>query len=147
MHYAIISYNNSIHTSTNKAPIVLLLGHMTARDPFNLYYEKMFYRDYVELSDYEKVSERMKTRKDNLINRRNQDTEPTTFEVGQQIYSKILSSNRNKTTNKFEGPFEILEVNSDNTVVISKNNRRKRVHMKNLRKPMVDVPGGASQPP
>lgn len=47
MQYAIIAYNNSIHSSTGYTNLELILGHTNSRDPYDLFLNDRFYKDYV----------------------------------------------------------------------------------------------------
>ena len=48
MRIAIIGYNNSIHSVLGMTPHNITFGHTKSRDPFDLYYDRGFYNDYIE---------------------------------------------------------------------------------------------------
>ena len=48
MIYAILAYNNSIHSATKFKPIDLISGHVSSDDPFDLDLEKQLMSDYVQ---------------------------------------------------------------------------------------------------
>lgn len=46
--YAVLAYNNSIHSVTKFKPIDLINGHIAIDDPFNINTEQVLLNDYVE---------------------------------------------------------------------------------------------------
>lgn len=47
MAYAVIGYNNSIHSVTNKKPIEIINGHIENRDPFDINVEDVYLQNYI----------------------------------------------------------------------------------------------------
>lgn len=152
MDYAIIAYNNTIHTVTKYTPFELTFGHTNARDPNEIFIPQTFYSDYAEnhkqkLSGvYEKVNQNINTQKEKLVLRHNtQGDNSNEFKIGQTVF-KQNPQTRNKKHNKFVGPYEITKILDNNKVeIFSKNKKNKieTIHIKELRKPNI-VAGSSS---
>lgn len=140
--YALIAYNNSIHASTSYTPLELILGHTNSRDPFDMFLDTRFYKEYVNDHInklnliYENIKEKIHTTKEKIAGTRN-PTESHSFKTGQTVYVKKTSNIKGKTKEKFEGPYVIQKIFDDNTVEIRKNNQVQKVHLRLLRRPVV----------
>lgn len=47
MVYAILAYNNSIHSATKLKPADVVNGHITSDDPFDIKLDQILLSDYV----------------------------------------------------------------------------------------------------
>lgn len=127
MRYAIIAYNSSIHSDTKFTPYELVLGHTSNGDPSN-FITDTFYSEYAnthkeKLSHlYSKISEQSKLNKENRLQKReDQNINNHNFKVNDIVYKYDNKSNRNKSKNKFIGPFTIIELLEHNKVKIKHN--------------------------
>lgn len=142
--FAMFAYNTSIHTSTQFMPFELVFGvkpnipsSLTAAPEF-----KYTYDDYVgEL--------KMKLQKSNEIARNNiqkskeinkkyydQKNNSISFKVGDKVF--LLNENTSKGKCKklrsnYEGPYEIVEINSNCNSTIKIKNKKKLVHNNRLK--------------
>lgn len=87
MNYAIIAYNNSIHSEAGYTPRELLFGHIASRNPLKLFYPKEFYQDYVikhrkNAETVQSLAAHMSKNKEQVIEKRNQAAKEITFKVG-----------------------------------------------------------------
>lgn len=156
MNYAVIAYNNAIHSATGYTPRELLFGHTASRNPLELFYPKEFYQDYVlkHRKNAEAVQEclaaHMSKNKEQVIAKRNQAAEEITFKVGEIVYKQVAKTARNdKTKPVFKGPYKIIHLHPNNVAEIignHPNSKSIRVHYKLLRRPHL-VPGPSSQEP
>lgn len=103
--FAVISYNNSVHSVTQQTPFNILLGH-TNVIPFDLS-EKCITSEYVQnhksLADkiYEKIRHSIDKNKDKVISKENETrSEPETVQTDQDVYIKT-NQGRAKTRPKF----------------------------------------------
>jgi len=154
MRYAIIAYNNSIHSATGFTPLELTLGHTHARSPFDAFYDKEFFQNYVEthkgkLEDtYERVKTKLIANKETIHKNRNKEGEnQDTFAIGHTVYKRKTSGNRNKTTEKFIGPYKITHIYPNNTAEITRNDKKERIHLRLLRRPIVTDGASTSAQP
>ncbi|KAJ2947350.1 hypothetical protein O0L34_g17078 [Tuta absoluta] len=153
MKYAIIAYNNAIHSATNYTPHDLLFGHTATRNPLEIYYPKEFYQDYVlkHRANAEAVQEcvaaHMSANKEQVISKRNQDAEEVMLKVGETVFKQVAKTARNdKTKPVFKGPYKIIHLHPNNIAEIignHPNSKSIRVHFKLLRRPHL-VPGQSS---
>lgn len=156
MKYAIIAYNNAIHSTTGYTPRELLFGHTASRNPLELFYPKEFYQDYVlnHRKNAEAVQEciaaHVSHNKEQIIERRNQAAEAISFKVGETVYKQIAKTTRSdKTKPVFKGPYKIIHLHPNNVAEIignHPNSKSIRVHFKLLRRPHL-VPEVSSQEP
>lgn len=149
MKYAIIGYNNSIHSTTKLTPLELTFGHTKLKDPLDILYDKQMYSDYLQKHKeklalvYDKVHADISTHKNIIVEKINENTK-NPFKVGQTVYEKSYKYARNKSGPKFSGPFIITKLLPGNKALIqkmegnkSKQNVGRTVHLKNLRQPIV----------
>lgn len=48
MPYAILGYNNSIHSVTNQKPIDIINGHLNTKDPFDININEKLINNYIQ---------------------------------------------------------------------------------------------------
>lgn len=147
--YAIIAYNSSIHTITKMTPFELTFGHTNSRDPFDLI-PTTFYTEYASAhkdkldSLYKTIHDKMSQEKQNLIEKRNENIKTQhKFEINQKVFKKVEA--RNKKSNKFIGPYYIIELLSNNKAKI-KNPKKKKfeiIHLKELKPVSVITDSGS----
>lgn len=149
--YAIIAYNSTIHTTTNKTPNELIFGHTNINNPFDIDYSHRVYDEYIQTHKdrmremYDTVHDKVLKEKTKLIEKRNENRNGSNiFCIGQQVYEKIRSNNRNKLTDKYKGPFELIKINNDYTAEVKNGNKIRRIAIRNLRHPSVS--DGAPEP-
>jgi transposase InsO family protein len=140
MKYAIIAYNNTIHSVTEFTPLEILFGHARNRDPHDAFYNKLFYQEYVNNHKnmmkriYDQINARISLDKRKTYEKRLPPPERIkSFQVGNIIYEK--NEGRNKTEIRYKGPYVIKKINPDNTAEIDTGQPvYRRVHLRNLRK-------------
>lgn len=143
--YAILGYNNSIHSVTKMKPLEVITGHLEVNDPFNVKLNKDFMTDYVLQHKkklnlmYEKIHEQIKTNKQKVIERRNlTKEEPPDIDVTNPIFVK--KSQRNKTNPRYK---------KDTAVSQSKNKvytHKSKFHKQQLKRPRL-IKSNTSQVP
>ena len=144
--YAIICYNNTKNKTTGFTPYELVFGHTSGRPPETLYNEKSLVTKYIrdlrnKLDYYYKVA-RSKTvqekEKSKLRFDRNISESKYHFKVGDLVWLKE-SQISGKLRNKFNGPFEILEIYDTSAKLLNTDtNQETKVNFDRL-KPYFDA--------
>lgn len=135
LHYSIIGYNNSIHSSTNKKPVDLLLGHLELREPIDINNDVRTVNEQLEthkevMNDlYKNIAEKISTEKKKIIDKRNEKRDhPVDIEPGTIGYRK--QSERQSKTNPLYKPEHILQSNDLTVTTTAKNKYHKQCFKK-----------------
>lgn len=140
MPYAILGYNNSIHSVTKQKPIDIINGHLNTKDVFDINLNEKLINNYIQehreatREIYKQINDRLITQKENIINYHNQNRhEPLNYEENSDAYRKITTLNRNKLNPKFS-----KEKISRNKGVKVRTSNKKVLHKQNLKRPKIN---------
>lgn len=130
--YAVICYNNTKNKTHGFTPYELLFGHTASKVPERMYKEKELMTKYMRdlnnrISYYYKIArertqetkEKSKIRFDQNISKQQPQYKP-----GDKVYVRE-SQIKDKLQNKFNGPFEILEVYNNSAMLVNWKTRQK----------------------
>ncbi|KAK9719685.1 hypothetical protein QE152_g22548 [Popillia japonica] len=153
MKLAIIAYNNTIHTTTGLTLLELTFGHTKTHDPFDICYDRTFYNNYLTRHInrlkllYTKLGVRLQENITKIIEKRNTNLKTQPLEIGLLVKQPI--GYKSKTNLRFSGPYKVKKVYENGTaIVIDKNKRERKVHVRNLKYGVVtdSSPGSQDQP-
>ena len=139
MPYALLGYNNSIHTVTKQKPIDIVNGHLNTKDPFCIDINETLVNNYIhehrELTKeiYKKLNEKLIAHKEHTISSQNKNRQdPVDYSQTTNIYRKLTSNIRNKLTPKFSKE----KVVEDQGIKVLTT--RQAYHKQNLKRPRVN---------
>ena len=95
MTYAIIAYNNTIHSSTHFTPYELVFGHTDSRDPMDLVPTHV-YTEYVNSHKnnthalYNQIARETQEQKEKIIDKANRNKTPTELIIGSTHYKNRI---------------------------------------------------------
>lgn len=139
--YAVIAYNNSTNKTHGFTPFELIFGHTSNRPPETLYNQEQLISKYVRdlnnrISHYYKIArERTESQKQKAKERFDEHVRHKTpdYQIGDKVYIKE-SQIKDKLQNKFNGPFEILELHKNSaTLINSKTNQKTKVNFDRMK--------------
>lgn len=139
--YALLAYNNTIHSSTNMKPVEIINGHLCNTDTFNINLEKQMLTNYVnnhkekiELM-YKKVNETIQALKEKNIERANRNREDPPV-LPQEVFVRDRQK-QTKTKNKYKKE-QITSVNPEHktaTIAPTHHNTIQKIHISNVKRP------------
>ena len=139
--YAVICYNNSVNKTHGFTPYELIFGHTANRPPETLYNQKELITKYVRdlnnrISHYYNIArsrtqsqkEKAKVRFDKNIPENRHE-----YNIGDKVYVKE-SQIKNKLQNKFNGPFQIIEIFQNSATLLNlETNQKTKVNFDRMK--------------
>lgn len=151
MTYAIMAYNNTIHSSTEFTPFEIVFGHTDAGNAFNIDRERNLMQKLLidhrkRLKHlYEYVADKLQTDKVKVREKKGGE-KPPDLKTGDKIFMKNTRTRKAKELPRYEKA-EITGEVIRNIVPVKLNTRQTRVAMKNVKRPpqVVAGPSGTSK--
>lgn len=152
VRYAILAYNNTIHSVTKLRPIQIITGHLETKDPIEADIDRQLTTNYINNHKektkllYQILNDTIEEKKKKVITKTNTNREPLP-----EIPTKILVKNKQKQSklkNKYK-PEIIESINKElKTANITKthHNTSERIHLSNIKRPNVSESSKASLP-
>lgn len=122
--YAVICYNNSKNKTHGFTPYELIFGHTSSRPPETLYNQEELISKYMrdlnnKISYYYKLARArtdLQKQKAKVRFDRNVRENTPEYKIGDKVYVKE-SQIKNKLQNRFDGPFEIIELFQNSAIL------------------------------
>lgn len=141
VNYAILAYNNTIHSTTNLKPYEIINGHLENNSPFNLDLEKQMLSNYIsEHKDkmkllYKNLNQKLQAKKEKIINKANENKEDSP-KIPETVYVKNKQKQA-KTKNKFKiQKIETVNPKLKIAKIIPKHgNTHSKIHLSNIKRP------------
>lgn len=141
VNYALLAYNNSIHSVTNLKPYEIITGHLDTCSPFNIEIEQQLINNYISEHKnkiqllYQKINEDIKAKKQTTADKINANREKIP-DVPEKVFVKNKQK-QGKTNNKY---------NLENVVSVDKDlktakidarhkNTTDKIHLSNIKRP------------
>jgi hypothetical protein len=140
VNYALLAYNNSIHSVTKLTPLEIINGHINNNSPFEVDLESQIVNNYMEEHRekvkllYSKINEISSRAKKKVINKPNENREDIP-DIPEKVFVRI-KQNQGKTKNKYKQE-RIKSLNKD---LINRNHRQvtreyTNIHLSNAKRP------------
>ena len=133
MPYALIGYNNSIHSTTNQKPMEILNGHLDSQDPLDIDISRTLINNYTQQHREKtkaidkELNERIRGRKQQHIEKINSKRQaPITYKPSTKIFTR-----KTLKRNKLLPRFTPKTIKTDNTVTIDTQDTT--IHKKNIK--------------
>lgn len=139
MTYAVMSYNQSIHSATGLTPFEVVLGHTDSNSTFNVDFNKQYTQqlvtDHVKRTKYlyKYLTDKLIVNKEKVIQKRGGET---SFDIqeGDTIFVKGVNTRRSKDKPRFQKAQVSGEINK-NTCPVTLKNRATKVPIKDIKRP------------
>lgn len=140
--FAVIAYNNSIHSVTKLTPNEVLYGHINNDSILEMNLENKIISDYVNshkektIKLYDHIRDISTKNKENIVNKRNATKEVLPENIPQEVYVKTVQK-QSKTKNKYNKE-KLISVNRKNkTAQIEARhpNTKGKIHLSNIKRP------------
>lgn len=142
MTFAIMAYNQSIHSVTGLTPFEVVYGHTESKSPFNVNFDKEYMqvlmRDHKKRTKflYKCLTERMIDKKEEIINKKGGERE-FNINIDDTVYFKGTNVRRSKDKPRFEKGKVLSDVER-NIVTVNTKNRDIKIPIKDIKRPSQD---------
>lgn len=139
MTYAVMSYNQTIHSATGLTPFEAVFGHTDSNNTFNVEFNKSYTQqlvsDHVKRTKYlyKYLTDKLITDKEKVVEKRGGET---SFDVkeGNTVFVKGVNTRRSKDKPRFQKARVSGELEK-NTCPVTLKNRETRVSIKDIKGP------------
>ena len=135
--YAILAYNNTIHSTTNKKPINIISGHLDVDDPFDIDCQKIIMNDYVQDHKnkteimYRELNKRLQERKERVVEKTNLNEDIIGDQIPEFVYPKE-TRRKTKLDNRFRQKIAVKAIDKDKRIISAPN---RNYHIRNIQRP------------
>lgn len=147
MTYAIMAYNNTIHSATDLTPFEVVFGHTELNSSFDVQFDKAYkqqlIKDHRKRTNelYKYISEKLRKDKEKVKHKRGGEIVPP-FTEGQALYAKAVNKRQSKDKPRYQKAIITGEA-KQNVVPIKVKDRDTKVPIKNVKRPpQVVLPPG-----
>lgn len=139
MTYAIMAYNNSIHSATNFTPFEIVFGNTDANNVFDFERERNLMQKLLQDHRkrlkvlYEYVADKLKEDKVKVRDKRGGE-EPPEIKEGDEIFMKNTRTRKAKDLPRFEKA-KVIGKPDRNIIPVELKKRKTRVAIKNIKRP------------
>lgn len=139
MTYAIMSYNQTIHSSTGLTPFEVAFGHTDANEAFDVDFDRLYtqklVRDHARKTKYlyKYLTDRMIERKERVREKRGGETE-FNVEEGDTLFMKGANTRRSKDKPRYQKA-QATDTVFRNTLPVTTRGRDTQVPIKDIKRP------------
>lgn len=139
MTYAIMAYNNTIHSATNFTPFEIIFGHTDAGNMFDIDRDKNLLQKLVQDHKkrltvlYKHLSDKMKIDKKKVREKKGGEDSPEVKE-GDVVFMKTTRTRKAKEKPRYEKA-KVVGTPNRNIVPVQLNKRETKVAIKNIKRP------------
>lgn len=140
--YAVLAYNNTIHSVTNMKPINIINGHVENTDPFNLDLDRQILTSYIHDHKertklmYRSINEKLQANKEKIIEKVNKSREdlpnipPTVLVANKQKQSKTKNKYKKETIATVDKEMKTAHIKPTH------QNTTQKIHLSNIKRPI-----------
>lgn len=151
MSYAVMSYNHTIHSTTNLTPFEVVFGHTESNSAFNVDFDKQFTQQLVREHArktkylYQYLTDKIINKKTGIIGKRGGETE-FDINIGDTVFIKGVNTRRSKDKPRYQKA-QVTGTIHRNIVPVTTQNRKTKVPIKDIKRPpQINIHGGPSDP-
>lgn len=141
VNYALLAYNNTIHSVTKLKPFEITSGHLNLNSPFDIELNNQLINNYIENHKgkmkilYKNINDKLNENKEKIINKLNENREKLP-DLPDQVFVKNRQKQQ-KTKNKYK-PEQLIYINKPlkkAKIKIKHGNTTENIHLSNIKRP------------
>lgn len=140
MTYALIAYNNSIHSTTGFTPFEVVFGHTDSKSVFDIQFNHQYMQrlinDHRKRTSvlYKYISDKVIASKAKIIDNLKDKASTSEFEKGNIIYSKLVNKRKPKDSPRYDKAV-IIDEEERNIIPVKIKDRVTKVPVRNVKRP------------